>query len=119
MLFENFLKEIKTVGGLTVNHHLNKITFDSGYIVAEKGVIIDTKELSDINIIAAMKNAIDSIYFDNCKIGFWLDTDGLLYVDIVHHYQTIEYAKFFGLQWSQKAIFDCSNNVEISFPFNF
>ena len=74
-------------------------------------VKIDVNKVSRLNISKVIENLINK--HKDVNLGFWIDND-ILYVDISENIKDLETALELGKKYNQKAIWDNTNNTEIT-----
>ena len=110
-LYEKMIKN----GGLTINRHMEELTYNRGYMVSVYGY---EKKLDDFSFeeVEKVVSEYQQIVKGALYIGFWID-NGVLYIDISKYIYNKSQALKFGKQNKQIAIFDIENQESIEIHY--
>lgn len=102
-------KNIKDNGGITMDNHRNKISFNRGYIVSTQADNFNTKNLRKITA-KVLKQYCEKAEKVNAVIGIYTRQDGSYDLDINARFMDKQKALEFGKANKQEAIFDSAKN---------
>ena len=117
-IYDNILE----TGGATVDFKtLELMDFNDGYMVGmentESTFEFEDVCLNDFNEIVEVAcevfETMDATFRSESYLGFWVDDDMVLYVDVSKHIMDGQLARTFGKVNNQKAIYDCANKCDI------
>lgn len=116
MTTQEIIHTVTKDGGITLNHNLEPITYESGFQVSlpHTETIFDFELLDQVHFVDAVLKAYRSFEYmaENKSIGLWR-SDNKVYVDLSLHIDSVTIAKTLGHEWEQKAIFDWANKESI------
>lgn len=115
-LGEQIYNKFKTDKVFNFDKNGNPMAYNDGFMVSVKGfggAFNPSSRRAIIQRINEMLKQIKGLY-RNCVIGFWVDEQGVLFVDLSINVNDFYVAMILGLHNGQEAIYDCKENKVIS-----